>query len=117
MNTKTSKRIENAREESMKILSDGARRQGIHGSAMHEVLLWCVHGIEPNGHFARALIRNDLMGAFSSADRKNTANMNKIVSFLYNVCPAGALHKETRDTWTGMYADTRPENRTDSPAT
>ncbi len=43
-------------------------------------------GIRP-GSFLQAVLENDLVGAFSSADEGNTARMKEIASFLYNEMP------------------------------
>jgi len=67
---------------------------------MHEaVVVWIETGFpHPSrlGAFFRALLSNDLMGAFAHADAQNTAWMRSWTLFLYNFAPApchGSLEK------------------------
>jgi len=44
------------------------------------------YGLEPGG-FLRAVLENDLVGAFGKADRTNTEAMGDWATFLYNDMP------------------------------
>jgi len=44
-------------------------------------------GIEPGG-FLRAVISNDLSGAFGKADSINSANLENIIKWFYNYAPS-----------------------------
>lgn len=46
------------------------------------------HGVPPGG-FVRAVLANDLMGAFKAADMNNTCSMHEIVCYVYSEIPAG----------------------------
>lgn len=41
----------------------------------------------PVGSFLRAVLENDLMGAFARADIVNACNMQHIMAFIYTVLP------------------------------
>ncbi len=57
---------------------------------MHGALWNYLHyGIEPGG-FLSAVLQNDLTGAYSCADQKNTYAMRDWVLLLYNEIPHGA---------------------------
>lgn len=47
---------------------------------------YVAHRIEPGG-FVRAVLENDLKGAFGKADRYNRNNMFEIVKYCYNEIP------------------------------
>ena len=52
--------------------------------------LYIERGIPP-GSFHRAVLSNDLMGAFKRADDVNTAAMVDYARFLYNEAPGGCF--------------------------
>ena len=58
---------------------------------MHEAITEWIETarIEPRlmGSFLRAVLTNDLMGAFGHADEENAASMRAWVMFLYNDAP------------------------------
>jgi hypothetical protein len=57
------------------------------------------HGIYP-GSFLEAVLCNDLVHAFQTADHINVAHMYDYVSFLYNEIPAQAWGSRERiDAW------------------
>lgn len=74
---------------------------------------WCtfwLFGIWP-GSFLSAVIRNDLIGAFSAADYINTLSMHSIVAWFYNYGDPRAM-KDKADTWSkagGYFGSVKPE--------
>ena len=67
-------------------------RNGLHlipEHMHHGITLWIEHGyVNLLGGFLRAVLSNDLVGAFSQADDKNAASMRGWVLFLYNYAPS-----------------------------
>ena len=68
--------------------------EGLHLIPEHmreSIVAWILRG-EPHpefmGSFMRAVLTNDLMGAFSSADEENASRMQRWVRFLYNHAPS-----------------------------
>jgi len=60
---------------------------------------YLTHGFAP-GSFLDALLCNDLMRAFGSADDLNVANMFAIVKHLHNDMPIGSFgSRENVDAW------------------
>ena len=41
---------------------------------------------QPTGQFLKAVLSNDLFGAFREADHRNTVGMRAIVKYIYNHC-------------------------------
>jgi hypothetical protein len=53
------------------------------------VIGYLLHGWEP-GNFLYAILTNDLVRAFATADTENTYNMFQWANWLYNYCPSAA---------------------------
>lgn len=51
------------------------------------IVAW-IETARPTGSFLRALLSNDLMGAFGAADDKNQTAMRQWVIYLYNYAPS-----------------------------
>ena len=49
---------------------------------------YVTHGVEPGG-FVRAVLENNLCGAFGRADVENRRDIFEIVSYVHNNIPAG----------------------------
>lgn len=62
-----------------------------------------------NGHFLRALMNNDLMGAYGRADSYNAAAIPNWVTFLYNYAPRCYGYPDAYDQWEGILAMYREE--------
>ncbi len=63
-----------------------------------------------NGHFLRAVMNNDLMGAFGRADSANAVSMGDWATFLYNFAPRGCYgHPDAYDEFEGILANYREE--------
>ena len=57
------------------------------------------HGIEPGG-FLKAVLCNDLFGAYARADNMNTEVMKDWCMFIYNAVPGGCHGSvETYERW------------------
>lgn len=69
------------------------------------------HGVPPGG-FLEAVLTNNLMEAFGSADAENTADMREIVTFVRWEIPA-ACHGdwEAVDRWLEMHRERREAER------
>lgn len=55
---------------------------------MHQAIRKYVNYHKPPGRFLQAVIKNDLYGAISQADYKNSYALKDWVGFLYNHCPS-----------------------------
>lgn len=79
------------KEETMKsvetTLIRAAGQKGVPATTASTIINYMLYGMSPGG-FVSAVLRNDLIGAFSMADSTNLNAMFSIVSFLYNDCPA-----------------------------
>ncbi len=65
-----------------------------------EALRWWVEtGYFPTSHFLGAVLRNDLVGAYSAADEHNTRNMKDYASWLFNNAPQGCWRAENINSW------------------
>ena len=58
---------------------------------MRETIQAWIETGRPTGDFMRALLSNDLMGAYSHADADNAAAMKQWVMYLYNYAPCGCF--------------------------
>ena len=71
----------------------------INGSVENSIDRYVNHRIEPGG-FVRAVLENDLKGAFGKADAYNRERMFEIVKYCYNEIPATCWgSKEAVDNW------------------
>ena len=62
----------------------------------------------PAGSFVRAVLENDLMGAFMLADDENRVDMFEIVGYLYNSIPGGCHgSREKVNSWLKMHDERR----------
>ena len=69
-------------------------------SIQRDVFQYIAFGTEP-GQFVKALMQNDLMRTFATADEYNVTNIWKYCSFLYNYAPAHAFgSNQAYDDWT-----------------
>lgn len=68
------------------------------------IVRWIALGRDDQlGGFLRALLSNDLMGAFARADEQNAAAMHKWCIFLHNYAPAGCYGSpEAVRQWPGL---------------
>lgn len=95
---------------------------GLHlvPSHMHDsIVLWIERG-EPTPHlmgeFLKALLSNDLMGAFAHADDSNRIGMERWVRFLYNYAPSPCFGSpEKMQAWYDAHHPS-PEATVASPA-
>lgn len=68
---------------------------------------YVTHGI-PAGDCLRAVLANDMMGAFQRADVNTARHMAAIVSYVYNVIPQRAYGSyEAVDAWIAAHAEAR----------
>lgn len=74
----------------------GSNLPGLHlvpGHMHNSIVLWIERGFPHParmGSFLRAVLCNDLMGAFAYADQKNRFAMSAWATFLYNFAPGGS---------------------------
>ena len=69
------------------------------GSMRDGVRMYIEEGIM-SGHFLTALFSNDLVGAYSRADKANEEAMKEWVTFLFNYAPASCWgSKERVEDW------------------
>jgi hypothetical protein len=54
-------------------------KESLHGYARYKV---------PTGGFLRAVLANDLVGAFSKGDKESLAALKDIASYVYNELPS-----------------------------
>lgn len=82
-------------------------REGIPGSTLHTLDQFLIHGWPPNG-FVRAVLENNLFGAFSQADEANRRAIEGIVRYVYNCFPAACYGSfEDVKGWLRCDDDTR----------
>jgi hypothetical protein len=63
---------------------------------------WGKYAIDP-GDFLRAVLSNDLFGAYGRADDFSKADMDLIVKFIYNKLPGDCWGSTERvSTWKGL---------------
>lgn len=62
---------------------------GIPQRMMDSLERYLEHGVEPGG-FLRAVLENDLVGAFGRADAENMRAMKAWASYIYNEVPSGS---------------------------
>lgn len=74
----------------------------IRGDVIESLVRYVVRGI-PTGGFLRAVLSNDLMGAYSRADLDNIRSMRAIVTYVYSRCPMDCRGShEVIDEWKGV---------------
>jgi len=67
------------------------------------------------GGFLAALMSNDLMGSYRSADHINLKNMHNWCIFLHNYAPMTCFgSKAAFDSWPGILTNTEEENNANS---
>ena len=60
----------------------------------------------PPGDFVRAVLENNLLGAFGTADSYNTYFMRDIVAYVYNCIPSGCHgSREIVNQWLRMHKE------------
>lgn len=81
----------------------GHTNQECFGPWWEDALLrWVKYGMDP-GDCLRAILSNDLFGAFGRADEFTKADMDLIVKFIYNQLPGDCWGSSERvSAWTGM---------------
>lgn len=77
--------------------------KAIPAPVLHALQRWAATGAEP-GHFVRAVVRNDFMGAISHADDRSLAAIREIMWYVYNQLPGDCWQRnptvsETLDKW------------------
>lgn len=67
--------------------------------------LWIERGISP-GSFGRAVLDNDLKGAFGKADHINQAAIGSIVAWFYNYAPSDCWgSREKTEEWEKRFSE------------
>jgi len=78
------------------------KRYNIPDHTVGSLTLWIHNALEP-GSFLKAVICNDLLGAFIYADDVNKKHIGDIISYMYNRAPMNCWRsKENYMSWEGL---------------